>query len=161
MISESEHRRLIDEHHDARHAAFRWGACAESLIHCRNELRDAASDRVYIRHDGPQLQMLLDAAKALGPFIAKAVGFQKNAEEAMARIDAELVADRPRIPPEESNIATQDFLNQASDEKWQRIADNRCCGDTPDEEGICFGVGKCPALADAERLLEYMASFRR
>lgn len=152
----SEHQRLINEHHDARHAAFRWGACAESLIACRNELRTAAGDRVYIRHDGPQLEMLQEAAKALGPFIIKAIGFQKNAEEAMARIDAQLAAPKIPGPVPDGNLEGQLFLDARDDEKRRRIAATGCCGGTPDCDGVCFGIGKCPALVEADRCTAFV-----
>lgn len=58
-----------------------------------------------------------------------------------------------------TNIEGKAYLDYTNEQKRQKIAKHGCCGDGPDEEGLCFGIGRCPRQAEAANCEAFAADF--
>lgn len=153
---------------------LRWGTVAQTLIRHRDELLWLAlpSDDNGVRDNQEQKDCYHRAARALGPAIAEAVKHRQSVEESFAA---------PKPPPVEP-ISERDFhelgrqaqgksiqdmgnlealacVNYANDELRKKRDREGCCGGEPMADGVCYGIGLCPRVAEAARAEAFIHGF--
>ncbi len=158
-------------------AVLRWGLVAQTLIRHRDELMWLASHSDNNgRMDTPeQKDCFRRAARSLDPSIAEAVKSRKEVDERINaghrdKPTAELISDdeflrigkaaQSKSITEMTNVEASACMAYDSAQKRAAIDRDGCCGGTPTEDGICFGVGQCPRSVEAARSEAFAAEYR-
>lgn len=139
-------------------ASGRRGMVLKVLLDAQDALRYAAGPESLLHPDEEDAETLRQAANMLYPFVKRVKDRreQHDANRAEARRQIDEASQPP--PPALTNVQMHDELNAVADAKRERIACDGCCGGKPMSDGVCFGIGMCPQVVQANQCVKFCNS---